>query len=114
MSRNLKRDYLKKLLGITTANGYKVDINNYVYNPNLSHTYPNLTKVIEETAEAYTISTVYYFKYYNGTGEYIHTVHQAPKQEAGTWYTVKEKSEKVLETSDRFNLNKLIKLAEAI
>ena len=107
MSRNLKRDYLKKLIGITTANGYKVDVNNYVYNP-------NLTKVIEETAEAYTISTVYYFKYYNGTGEYIHTVHQAPKQEAGTWYMVKEKSEKVLETSDRFNLNKLIKLAEAI
>lgn len=114
MARNTKRDYLKKLSGIETANGYKIDLANYVYNPSYTHEYPNLTKVIEEAADSYTISTVYYFKYYNGVGEYIHTIQTAPKQEAGVWYICKNKSETVLEKSNRFNLTKLIKLAEAI
>ena len=114
MSRNLKRDYLKKLLSVTTANGYKVDVNNYVYNPHHGHDYPNLTKVIKETPEELTISTVYYFKYYDGTGEYIHTTHTAPNEKAGTWYIAKDKTETVLEASSRFSLNKLIKFAESI
>lgn len=114
MSRNLKKDYLKKLLGIETRNGYKVDVTNYVCNPAYNHDYPNLTKIISETPEAITISTVYYFKYYNGGGEYIHTIHTAPNEKAGTWYIAKDKTESVLETSSRFSLNKLIELAEAI
>ena len=114
MSRNLKRDYLKKLISIQTKNGYKFDINNYVYNPAFNHDYPNLTKVIQETPEELTISTVYYFKYYNGHGEYIHTTHTAPNEKAGTWYIAKDKTETVLETSNCFNLNKLIQLAETI
>ena len=112
MSRNLKRENLKKLAAIQTSNGYKIDLANYVYNPNLMYEYPSLTKIMGETEEARTISTIYYFKYYNGGGEYLHRIHEEPKENASTWYVVKDKTETVLETSNRFNLNKLIKYAE--
>lgn len=112
MSRNLKRDYLKKLAGIETANGYKVDLANYVYNPNYMYEYPTLKKVIKETDDSLTVCTIYYFKYYGGSGEYIRKIHTEPKQDAGTWYVVKDKEEQTLEESNRFNLNKLIQYAE--
>ena len=112
MARNLKKDYLKKLLAVKTKNGYTVDVKNYICNPNLAHSYPNLSKIIKETPEELTISTVYYFKYYNGTGEYIHTTHTAPNEKAGTWYIAKDKTEVVLEASNRFSLTKLIQHAE--
>lgn len=112
MSRNLKRENLKKLAAIQTSNGYKIDLANYVYNPNLMYEYPSLTKIMGETEEARTISTIYYFKYYNGGGEYLHRIHEEPKEKASTWYVVKDKTETVLEASNRFNLNKLIKYAE--
>ena len=112
MSRNLKRDYLKKLAGIETANGYKVDLANYVYNPNLMYEYPALKKVIAETDDSLTVCTIYYFKYYNGGGEYIRQVHTEPKDSTNTWYVVRDKQENTLEASNRFNLNKLIQYAE--
>lgn len=113
MSRNLKRDNLKKLAGIETKNGYKIDLINYIYNPNLMYEYPTLKKVIKETDEARTISTIYYFKYYNGTGEYFHRIHQEPKENDSAWYVTKRDQETVLESANRFNLNKLIQYAEA-
>ena len=114
MARNLKRDYLKKLAGIETANGYKVDLANYVYNPNLMYEYPALKKVISETDDTLTLSTVYYFKYYNGGGEYIHQIHTEPKESTNTWFVVRNKEEQTLEEANRFNLNKLIQYAENI
>lgn len=112
MSRNLKKDYLKKLAGIETANGYKVDLANYVYNPNLMYEYPALKKVIAETDDSLTLSTVYYFKYYNGNGEYIHQIHTEPKESANTWYVVRDKKEETLEVANRFNLKYLMQWAE--
>lgn len=115
MARNLKKEYLKKLLAITTANGYKVDLANYIYNPNYRHEYPNLRKVIEETDDAQTISEVYYMKHYDGSGEYIQTTHTAPKQnDGGAWYIISGEAARTLETSSRFSLDKLVKLAEAL
>lgn len=113
MARNLKKDYLKKLLGIETANGYKIDINNYVCNPSHDNEYPGLRKKIDETPEKVTYSQVYYFKYYDGTGEYLHKVYSAPNN-GDTWNIVTKESETVLETSNRFNLNKLIQYAETL
>lgn len=113
MARNLKKDYLKKLLGIETANGYKIDINNYVCNPSYEHEYPGLRKKIDETPEKVTYSTVYYFKYWDGSGEYLHKVYSAPNNKE-TWSIVKMESETVLERSNRFNLNKLIQYAETL
>lgn len=113
MSRNLKKDYLKKLLAISTSNGYKIDLNNYIYNPAHDHEYPSLRKVVEDTPDHITISEVLYFKYYNGTGEYIHKVFTAPKSN-DTWSIVDIVSEAKIEDSNRFNLSKLVSLAEAI
>lgn len=113
MARNLKREYLRKLVQIETKNGYKVDLGNYVSNPSFEHEYPGLRKMIEETPEKITYSNVYYFKYYDGTGEYIHKIYSAPNT-GETWNIVKVESETKLEASNRFNLNKLVQLAESI
>ena len=111
--RNLKRDYLRKLIQIETANGYKIDLGNYVSNPSHEHEYPGLRKMIKETPEKITYSAVYYFKYYDGTGEYIHKVYSAPNN-GDTWNIVNVEDEKKLEASNRFNLKKLVQLAETI
>lgn len=112
MARNLKKEYLRKLQDVKTKNGYVVDLVNYVYNPAYGYDYPSLAKVISEDNESRTVSRVFYFKYYNGSGEYIHETHTEPKEAASTWYVVKDKAENVLEASNRFNLNKLIQYAE--
>lgn len=111
MSRNLKREYLKKLHAIETRNGYKIDLANYIYNPSHDCEYPALTKIIEETPDSITKNRVFYFKYYDGTGMYQVETYTAPK-ESGTWVICREKNTKDIEPSNRFNLNKLIQLAE--
>ena len=113
MSRNLKKDYLKKLYNITTNNGYRVHLNQYIYGFAHGDEYPKLYKVIEETPETKTISSVYYFKYYNGTGKYFHEIYKVPNNH-DTVNIVTERQETELEASNRFNLNKLIQLAETI
>lgn len=113
MSRNLKRDYLLKLRAIETKNGYRIHLNQYIYGFAHGDEYPKLYKVIEETPETKTISSVYYFKYYNGTGKYFHSVYTVPNNHDSVNITnVIEEHE--IEANNRFNLNKLIKLAEAI
>lgn len=112
MSRNLKRDYLKKLLGIETANGYKVDINNYIYNPSYTHEYPGLVKTTSETETTITKTRFYYMKYYDGSGEYIKETYTGDKN-GDTWQVVKDRTEEILETSNRFNLNRLIAITES-
>lgn len=116
MSRNLKRDNIRKLAAIETKNGYKVDVANYIYNPSHDHDYPGLYKTIENTEEINRIHVVYYFKYYDGTGEYLEKTYSYKKagelEGRPTWNLCNIEHEKVLETSNRFNLNKLIQLAE--
>ncbi len=113
MSRNLKKDYLLKLSAIETKNGYRIHLNQYIYGFAHGDEYPKLYKVIKETPEIKTISSVYYFKYYNGTGKYFHSVYTVPNNNDSV-NIVQESTETELEANNRFNLNKLIKLAEAI
>ena len=117
MKRNLKIAYLKKLAAITTKNGYKCDLANYVQNPHLNHTYPNFMKVIEETEEKTVVSVIYFFKYYGGEAEIIKEVHSIPKKEAekcGGWYIATDRKETVLAElgKARFNLNQLLSYCE--
>ena len=113
MSRNLKREYIKKLIEIKTQNGYKIDINNYIYNPAWDNEYPALKKIISETPEKITISTIYYMRYYDGTAEYKQRIYEAPNNN-DTWNIVNTVSEKVLEPGTRFSLNKLVQIAETL
>lgn len=107
MSRNMKPDYLKKLLHTETPNGYKFDIANYLHNPSYDCEYPAFHKTVSEDETTRTICRVYYFKYYNGTGEYIREVFSVPTSKGG-WAVTRSVSKEILETSNRFNLNKLI------
>ena len=113
MSRNFKTEYLKKLAGIETQNGYKIDIANYLYNPSHSSEYPTLRKKIEETPEKVTYSTIYFMKYYDGSAEYLHKVYTMPNNK-DNWNITTEVSETVLEPGTRFSLNKLVQIAENI
>ena len=113
MSRNLKKDYLKKLLGISTENGYKIDIANYIYNPATDNDYPTLRKKIDETPEKITISQVYFMRFWDGTAEYREKIYTAPVTNE-TWCITSEVSERTLEKAGRFNLKRLQELAAAL
>lgn len=116
MARNLKKENLRKLAAIETKNGYKIDIANYIYNPSLDHEYPGLYRTIEDSETKKRVHVVYYFKYYNGTGEYLEKTYSYEKagelEKQSTWKICNIESEKVIEASNRFNLNKLIQIAE--
>ena len=47
MAKNVKPEYLRKLLAID-KNGYKFDIANYLYNPAYGYEYPRFKKKIAE------------------------------------------------------------------
>lgn len=108
MSRNLKRDYILKIMKIDAPNGYKFDLANYLHNPSYHYDYPSFIKEIAEDQETITMRRVYYFKYYNGTGEYREEIYKVNKSEEGTWHIVKNPKENMLEESKRFNINKLL------
>ena len=107
MARNLKQEYLKKVSGIKAPNGYKFDIANYLYNPSFDNDYPSFIKMIEETEATQTFKRVYYFKYYNGNGEYKEEIFTRQKN-GESWQIVRNRTEKVLESANRFNINKLL------
>lgn len=109
MARNLKKDYIVKLLKTETPNGYKFDIANYLHNPSYDHEYPSFRKVLAEDDETMTVREVMYFKHWNGTGEYLSKVLTFVKAEAcGDWNIAKKVATEVLEESNRFNLKTLI------
>jgi len=107
MSRNLKPDYIRKLIETQAPNGYKFDAANYLYNPHLSHEYPSFIKTIAETEKTTTIRRVYYFKHYDGTGEYMEETYETEKS-GGTWQFVKQRTENILAQSNRFSLKTLL------
>lgn len=107
MSRNLKVSYIKKLLETEAPNGYKFDVANYLHNPALYYEYPSFIKLVAEDETTATYRRVYYFKYYDGTGEYLAEVFQR-KKNGEEWQVVKKVSEEKLEQANRFNLNKLL------
>lgn len=111
MARNRSVAYINKIRGINAPNGYTFDIANYLYNPAFDCEYPAFHKVIAEDEHTQTVSRVYYFKYYDGSGEYIQDIFQRPKSEG--WAVTRQRESKVLEKSNRFNINKLLKLIPA-
>ena len=107
MARNFKRDYINRILNMEVPNGYKFDLANYLHNPHLNYEYPSFNKVIEEDESSITERRVYYFKYYNGTGEYREMIYKVNKSK-DAWNVIRTISEKTLEESNRFNIKKLI------
>lgn len=114
MSRNLKKDYLNKLAAVKTNNGFAVDLANYLCNPSYDYDYPTLAKTIEHEDGTRERITVRYYKHYDGTGEYEKETHIIPTTNDNVWYIAKNTKTVELEKSNRFNLKKLIQLAEAI
>lgn len=112
MARNLKPDYINKVRAIPAPNGYKFDIANYLYNPSLDNEYPAFIKMTSETEDTQTFRRVYYFKYYDGTGEYMEEEFTR-KKNGDAWQIVSGRHEKVLEKSNRFNINKLLTFCAA-
>ena len=107
MARNRKPEYINKLRKIEAPNGFKFDIANYLYNPDLTHDYPNFIKVIAEDEETEKIKSVYYMKYYDGTGAYIaQTYHR--KKNGSNWQVVTHVTNTLLEASNRFSISKLL------
>lgn len=111
MARNKTVAYINKLLKMDVPNGYTFDIANYLYNPAHDCEYPAFHKVIAEDEKTQTISRVYYFKHYDGTGEYTEDIFQRPKVDG--WTVTKQKESRILETSSRFSVNRLLKLIPA-
>ena len=107
MAKNLDRNYIKKLISTKTPNNFKFDLANYLYNPHYEHQYPTFKKVLEERETETIFEEVLYFKHYDGTGEYIRKTYAEPK-EKGNWHIIKTLKEEVIETSNRFNLTKLV------
>ena len=107
MARNLKREYIKKMLSMEAPNGYKFDIANCLYNPAYGNDYPAFQKVIAATEDTETIRRVYYMKHYDGTGEYIAETFTR-KKDGDAWQIVKNRTEEVLEAANRYNVKKLL------
>lgn len=110
MSRNLKKEYLKKLIGIVTLNGYKCDIANYISNPDYSHEYPNFVKLVSDVDGIKTYRAVRYFKYFGGGGDYEEEFYDISDADAkaGGWAICHNVRTNKLEASPRFSLNKLL------
>ena len=107
MARNRTPEYINRLRKTEAPNGFKFDIANYLYNPSLEHEYPHFTKKIAEDAEKETYKSIYYMKYYDGTGEYLAQTYTRRKK-GDKWQIVEDVKEKSLEKANRFNLNKLL------
>lgn len=107
MAKNLKRDYIKKMLDMEAPNGYKFDVANYLYNPAYGNEYPAFFKVVSETDTTETIRRVYYLKHYDGTGEYIAETFTRQK-DGSAWQIVKGRKKEVLEAANRYNVKKLL------
>lgn len=107
MARNTKPAYINKIRAIEAPNGYKFDIANYLYNPAFSYDYPSFYKVIESDETTETVRRVYYFKHYDGSGEYIAETYKRNKNGNG-WQVTTGSTEEILEKSNRYNVKKLL------
>lgn len=112
MARNLKPEYINKIRKMEAPNGYKFDIANYLYNPAYDNDYPAFMKMISETEHTQTFRRIYYFKYWNGTGEYMEEIFSR-KKNGDEWQVVTDRTEKVLEQSNRYNIKKILAFCEA-
>lgn len=111
MTRNLKKDYILKIIKMEVPNGYKFDIANYIHNPSYSYEYPSFIKTIKEDEKTAIIRRVYYYKHYDGSGEYKEEIYKTEKN-GDTWQIIQGRKESVLEIANRFNIKKLITFCE--
>ena len=107
MARNLKPEYINILYRCIGPCCSKFDIANYLYNPAYGNEYPAFQKVIAETETEQTIRRVYYFKHYDGTGEYIAETFTR-KKNGEAWQVVGGRTEEKLEVAGRYNMKKLL------
>ncbi len=109
MSRNTKPEYINRIRKTEAPNGYKFDIANYLYNPSYDHDYPSFIKVIAEDEHTRTYRRYYYFKHYNGTGEYLTRLETYKDKDGGSgWSFTTPKDETILAHDNRFNLKRLL------
>ena len=107
MARNRTPKYINRIRKIEAPNGFKFDIANYLYNPSYEYDYPHFMKVIAEDEDTQKIKSVYYEKFYDGTGQYtVQTYHR--KKNGPNWQIVTHVTNTLLEKSNRFNINKLL------
>lgn len=107
MARNLKRDYIKKLINLEVGGGYKFDLANYIHNPNCTHDYPTFVKVVSDDGVTVEEKRIYYIKRYDGTGSYMEESYTYRKDQ-GSWVFLENVKKNELESANRFNLNKLV------
>jgi len=107
MARNRKPEYINKIRKIQAPNGYKFDLANYLCNPSYDYDYPSFIKIISEDETTMTLRRVFYFKYYDGSGEYREEIYKRIKN-GSEWQIARNTTENVLEKSNRFNINKLL------
>ena len=107
MERNRTPEYINRIRKLEAPNGFKFDIANYLYNPDLTHEYPNFIKKIADDGEKETYKSIYFMKYYDGTGEYIAETYKRVKN-GGNWQVVTGRTVTPLEKSNRFNIKKLL------
>ena len=106
MARNMNPTYLNKLRKIE-KNGFTFDLANYLYNPAYGNDYPSFRKILSKSADSTTYMVIYYFKYYDGTGEYISEIYTAPNTDS-EWVVTSTVQKTVLASANRFNLNTLL------
>lgn len=107
MARNLKPEYINKMRRLEAPNGYEFDIANYLYNPAYGNDYPAFQKVVSETETEETIRRVYYFKHYDGSGEYMEEIFTRQKN-GNMWQVAGHRTERTLEAANRYNVKKLL------
>lgn len=107
MARNVKPEYIRRLLATVAPNGYKFDVANYLHNPSFAHEYPSFVKLLAESDERKTFRRVYYFKHYDGNGEYCAETYSLDKRGEG-WQIARDVKTEILEPSNRFNLKRLL------
>ena len=105
--RNRKPEYIKKMINTEAPNGYKFDLANYLYNPSFNYDYPSFMKMIEQTETTETYKRIYFFKYYDGEGEYFSETFTR-KKNGDAWQVITDRVQISLEKSNRFNLKKLL------
>ena len=111
MSRNLKPEYIRKMINTPAPNDYKFDIANYLYNPRLDCDYPSFKRKIAEDEKTETYRRVYYYKHYDGGGEYMEEVYTVEKN-GDTWQFSRNHKEKTLAAAPRFSVKTLLTFCE--
>ena len=107
MARNRTPEYINRIRAIEAPNGFKFDIVNYLYNPDLTHEYPSFIKKIAEDESTETFKSIHFMKHYDGTGEYFAQTYTREKN-GGSWQVVKDVKNVSLENSNRFNIKRLL------